>query len=369
MRKLSNFNDWVDYFQHWQQELGLDRANMLPFHFETKYGDIEGEQIGFGHYKGRDKWENVMQIPDQRIRDALLHLIVYQGDTEFASVEQQKHLMMAPPSTYDLHSLQRVMNEEMRHGWQMSAVLCEFFGTEGRLEAAKLLERRAEEGQRLLGSFNELVENWLDFFTYTTFVDRDGKYQLRMLTSSGFAPLARSAVAMLQEESYHLATGYNGVLRIIKGGLVPPAVVQKYFNKWIPTAFDLFGKDESSSAHWSYVWGLKGRYDEKDNPNPANLGALNEAARDLYRDECVKLVTLLNRHIADPEQHLYVPHLSFNRSIGTFADANYSVKGEPMEAATYAAYLESVTPNAQDRTFMKAVAQEKDWIAAPPATA
>ena len=100
-----------------------------------------------------------MHIPDQRIRDALLNLIVYQGDTEFASVEQQRNLLHRAPSDYDLLSLQRVMIEEMRHGWQMSYLLCAHFGDEGKREASKLLERRADEGERLLGSFNEIVDN------------------------------------------------------------------------------------------------------------------------------------------------------------------------------------------------------------------
>src|SRR5213080_4034712 len=145
------------------------------------------------------------------------------------------------------------------HGWQMSYLLCSHFGDEGKREAAKLLERRADEGERLLGSFNELVDNWLDFFTYTQFIDRDGKFQLTMLSTSAFDPLSRSMIPMLKEESYHLGTGNNGLLRIVKAGRMPPEVIQRFFYKWIPTAFDLFGTDNSSSAHWAYVWGLKGR--------------------------------------------------------------------------------------------------------------
>ncbi len=214
-----------------------------------------------------------MHIPDQRIRDALLNLIVYQGDTEFASVEQQRALLQNAPSDYDLFALMRVMSEEMRHGWQMSYLLCQHFGDEGKREAQKLLERRAEEGQRLLGSFNEIVENWLDFFTYTQFIDRDGKFQLKMLSTSAFHPLARSMGPMLKEESFHLGTGNNGLLRIVKAGKIPPEIMQRYFNKWIPTAFDLFGTDNSSSAHWAYVWGLKGRFNERETGDPGRRGA------------------------------------------------------------------------------------------------
>ena len=114
-----------------------------------------------------------------------MNLIVYQGDTEFASVEQQKNLLDTAPTEYDRKALTRVNSEEMRHGWQMCYLLVNYFGDSGKLEARKLLERRAFRGDRLLGSFNAPVNNWLDFFTYTEFVDRDGKYQLTMLSHSG----------------------------------------------------------------------------------------------------------------------------------------------------------------------------------------
>src|SRR5439155_574001 len=197
---------------------------------------------------------------------AMLDLEIAQQQELFATSEaRQRTLLQHAPSDYDLLSLMRVMTEEMRHGWQMSYLLCAHFGDEGKREAAKLLERRADEGERLLGSFNELVDNWLDFFTYTQFIDRDGKFQLTMLSTSAFDPLSRSMIPMLKEESYHLGTGNNGLLRIVKAGRMPPEIIQRFFHKWIPTAFDLFGTDNSSSAHWAYVWGLKGRYDERDN--------------------------------------------------------------------------------------------------------
>src|SRR5437762_6929500 len=84
-----------------------------------------------------------------------------------------------------------------------------------------------------------------------------------MLSVSAFDPLSRSMSPMLKEESFHLGTGNNGLLRIVKAGKMPPEVIQRFFYKWIPTAFDLFGTDNSSSAHWAYVWGLKGRRSEE----------------------------------------------------------------------------------------------------------
>ncbi|HEY2823911.1 MAG TPA: Phenylacetic acid catabolic protein, partial [Gemmatimonadales bacterium] len=302
--------------------------------------------------------------PDQRIRDALQNLIVYQGDTEFASVEQQRNLLLNPPSSYDMLSITRVMCEEMRHGWQMSHLLCEHFGDEGKREAQKLLERRAFEGERLLGSFNEIVDNWLDFFTYTQFIDRDGKFQLKMLSTSAFDPLARSMGPMLKEESYHLGTGNSGLLRIVKAGRVEPELMQRFFNKWVPTAFDLFGTDNSSSAHWAYVWGLKGRFDERESTDDADKGKLNDLARQLYRQECVRLVDRLNEHIPEEDRWLRIPDMRFNRRIGTHARQCFTVAGEPVSEQAYEAYLAGVLPSKADYDTLHDLQKDPDWIQA-----
>jgi 1,2-phenylacetyl-CoA epoxidase catalytic subunit len=45
---------------------------------------------------------------------------------------------------------------------------------------------------------------------------------------------------MLKEESFHLGTGANGLRRIVKQGVIPCELLQKYLNKWISTGLDLF---------------------------------------------------------------------------------------------------------------------------------
>jgi benzoyl-CoA 2,3-epoxidase subunit B len=362
MAKIGNFDDWIDLFKFWQDDIGLQTSELKNYKFEVKLGELEVPEIEFGHYKGQRKWPTLMHIPDQRIRDALQNLIVYQGDTEFASVEQQRSLLQNAPSDYDLLSIYRVMAEEMRHGWQMSYLLVAHFGDEGKREAEKLLERRADEHERLLGSFNEAVENWLDFFAYTQFIDRDGKYQLQMLSTSGFAPLSRSMKPMLKEESFHLGTGNNGLLRIIKARRIPTDIIQRYLNKWVSTAFDLFGTDQSSSAQWAYVWGLKGRFDERTNAQPADERKLNEHARELYRQEVSGLIERLNQHIPADEVKLSIPSEKFNRRIGIWKGQTFTVDGEPIEREKYKDYVASVTPTAKDRAFLAEVFKERDWI-------
>jgi benzoyl-CoA 2,3-dioxygenase component B len=362
--RIATFDDWVDLFRVWQKDIGVDYPEIKNYQFEAKFGPTRSNEIEFGAYQGRPKWERVIQIPDQRMRDALMNLIVYQGDTEFASVEQQRCLFENSPSEHDRQSLCRVVTEEMRHGWQMCHLLINHFGYTGRVEAQKMLERRAFDQKRLLGAFNQDVNNWLDFFTYTDFVDRDGKFQLTMLSYSGFAPLAQSMIPMLKEESFHLGTGQDGLKRIVKAGVIPSNLIQKFVNKWVPVSLDLFGVDHSSSAHWFYVWGLKGRYDEPQAKQPVNLERMNEHSRELYHLECKKLIDQINKNVPAGQDPLYVPDIKFNRYIGEFASQPYSVQGELLGDRAYRDHLREMLPHAEDVQLVNEIqAVEPKWIA------
>ena len=363
MKKIATFDDWIDAFRSWQSDIDLRLPKFSDYQFDAKYGELKTNEIEFGDFQGDKKWERVTQIPQQQIRDALLNLIVYQGDTEFASVEQQRHLLETSPSDYDTESVCRIMVEEMRHGWQMCHLLVNHFGETGKIEARKLLERRAWENSRLLGSFNVEVDNWVDFFTYTEFVDRDGKFQLNMLSTSSFAPLARSMGPMLREEGFHLGTGHMGLQRIAKAARVPAPLLQKYVNKWLSTAYDLFGKDSSSSAEWFYVWGLKGRYDEARQEGVPDKAHLNELSREMYRQEADKLLQSISRLLPDGAQPLAAPDMKLHRSIGEFAGQTWSTQGKLLDPQAYAKHAGEALPNEEEKQFIRDLMREPGWIA------
>jgi benzoyl-CoA 2,3-dioxygenase component B len=363
--KIGTFSDWVGLFDEWRKDVGVNRDEIADFKFDTLYGAIDTEEIEFGSFKGRPKWQNLRQVPTQQMRDALMNLIVYQGDTEFASVEQQRHLFETAPTDWDRRALTRVMIEEMRHGWQMCALLVEHFGYSGKVEAQKMLERRAFENKRLLGAFNVDVDNWMDFFTYTDFVDRDGKFQLQMLKYSAFAPLGRSMSYMLREEAFHMGTGNDGLRRIVQAGVIPAWLIQKYLNKWISSSYDLFGTDHSSSAHWAYVWGVKGRYDEPKNQTVPDLDDLNDYNRTLYRDEVAGLIDRFNSVLKPGSPKLYAPDLKFNRAIGKYAGQKFHAQtGELLDDKAYEQHLQEYMPSAEDKKLLlEIIANEKNWIA------
>ena len=360
-----NFEAWIKDFNEWQTRIGFDPSWLGDYRFDIKFDwDTAGNQIEFGDFKGMPKWERRMQIPQQNIRDAIISMVSVQGDTEFASVEQQNHLLETAPTEYDKKSAMRIMCEEQRHGWQMAYLLCTYFGEQGVREAAKLLERNAQDGTRILGSFNAPIDHWLDFFCFTHFIDRDGKYQLKMLSTSSFKPLAASMGPMLKEESFHLGTGANGLRRIVKQGVIPCELLQKYLNKWISTGLDLFGTDDSTSAQWAYVYGVKGRYDERESDIEADREHLNEASRDLYFQELNEEMRRISSARKEGEPELFIPSDKFNRGIGNYAGKNYTIRGEKFEGTDeeYEAYLISVLPTEEDEYKLMNDYMKQDWI-------
>ncbi|HXE73147.1 MAG TPA: Phenylacetic acid catabolic protein [Candidatus Nitrosotenuis sp.] len=379
-RMIKSFDDWKDYFREWQRDLGLEEVGeaiggLPPYEWHVGWGELKSDEIEFGGYRGQRKWETLLEIPDQRARDALFELIKYQGDTEFASTEQQRQLLHTAPSQEDLKSLVRVMREEGRHGWQMAYLLVKYYGSEGRREAEKLLERRSEamtgnkHNRRLLTTFNEPLNNWLDLFYYTELVDRDGKFQLDMLSRSAFAPLARSTIYMLNEEAYHLRTGHLGLKRIIMAGLVPMKVMQKYLNKWVSSSLDLFGKDHSATAVWAYEWGLKSRFNEHRQPplEEKDRENLNDLSRQSYYTEVNGLIRQLNRFRKKGEDPLVLPDPRFNRKIGDHAGKPYSVTGELLSEEAYRRHRQEVLPTPEDEALLRDIAASGEpWIAPLP---
>ena len=379
---------------------------------------VEGRTIPCGRHKGQPAWQ---EVPGE-YRSLLRRLIVVQGDTEPASVEQQRHLGRTAPSLYDMRNLFQVNVEEGRHLWAMVYLLVKYFGKDGREEAQALLERRSgqQDNPRILGAFNERTPDWLSFFMFTYFTDRDGKMQLAALAESGFDPLSRSCRFMLTEEAHHLFVGETGVQRTIeatcaamkKAGITDPhdvervralgvvdlPLLQRKANFHTSVTRDLFGSEISSNAAEAFSAGLKGRFNE------ANLtGAdhpLQDATYEVTRVIDERFVTeavpalraincrLLDDYIADCqggidrwnkviEKHgiafkITQPHKGFNRRIGEFAGHRISPAGELLSEAQWQAQQGQWLPNEADMQFIHSLmkpcherGQYASWIAPP----
>ena len=430
---------WQPEYQAWWAEMGPEGSRDFDVYLRTAVSvDAKGwanfgyvkmpdyrwgiflaapepdRKVNFGAHKGEPAWQDV---PGEH-RANLRRLIVTQGDTEPASVEQQRHLGLTAPSLYDLRNLFQVNVEEGRHLWAMVYLLHAHFGRDGREEAEALLERRSGDADnpRILGAFNEKTPDWLAFFMFTFFTDRDGKYQLAALAESGFDPLSRTCRFMLTEEAHHMFVGESGVGRVIQRtaeamarertddpariralGLIDLPTIQRYLNFHFSVTMDLFGADVSSNAATFYAEGLKGRFDEAKIADdhvlagtsypvlevrgdalvtieaPA-LNALNEKLRDDYIRDAAAGVLRWNRILEKQgvTARLAVPHKAFNRRIGPLAAARIDPSGRVVSEAEWNARVDQWLPSASDRAYVASLmgrvtepGRFANWIAPP----
>jgi benzoyl-CoA 2,3-dioxygenase component B len=374
----------------------------------------ESRRVGFGDHKGELAWQ---EVPGEH-RANLRRIVVTQGDTEPASVEQQRHLGLTAPSMYDVRNLFQVNVEEGRHLWAMVYLLHKYFGRDGREEAEALLERRAgdQNNPRILGAFNERTPDWLSFFMFTYFTDRDGKFQLCALAESGFDPLARTTRFMLTEEAHHMFVGESGVSRVVQrtcqamkelgtddpdrlrtAGVIDLPTIQRYLNFHYSVTIDLFGADESSNAATFYSSGLKGRFEESKRPDDHRLrelsyqvltvqdgrlvekevpmlNALNEVLRDDFIKDSIAGIGRWNKVIekAGLAYRLQPPHKAFHRRIGALARVKVSPDGRVVGDAEWAAREREWLTTPEDRAFVASLmgrvvepGKFAGWIAPP----
>ena len=435
-RLLRALEEWQPKFRDWWMEMGpegfqardvylrtaisVDRDGWAHFGYlkmpEYRWGIFlaepePGRLINFGDYKGQPAWP---EVPGEH-RGTLRRLIVTQGDTEPASVEQQRHLGRTCPSLYDLRNLFQINVEEGRHLWAMVYLLDAYFGRDGREESEAMLQRRSgdRDRPRILGAFNEKTPDWLSYFMFTYFTDRDGKYQLASLAESGFDPLARTCRFMLTEEAHHMFVGETGVGRVVqrtcelmrehktddvrKHGGIDLVTMQKYLNFHFSVSVDLFGSEVSTNAANFYTAGLKGRFEETryqddhqlkhatyrvcgvqgdgivERQEPA-LTALNERLRDDYIADCQRGVDRWKKIIANHgiDFELTLPHRGFHRAIGAFAAFKVSPDGRVVNQAEWDARRSEWLPTEADEAHVQSLmhpvverGQFASWIAPP----
>lgn len=360
------FDEWVDGLRGWQREIGIEPEWYLRHPLTTKFADAIEPEITFGRFAGQRKWESVSEIPSTEIKDELFRLLIFQADPEIRSVEQSRHLVDTAPTEYDRQRLIRHMCEETRHGWQMAYLMVTHFGDEGRAESRKLLERRATRGESLIGAFN-LRLNWVEVFAWHNWTDRLGKFQLKMLGGSAFAPLARSIPPMLTEEGFHLLIGYQGMQRVLQAGRVPIELQQRYTNRMLAVSYDGFGAELSRHAQRTYDWGLKAPYADPGRwGEPLEPVRLNEVARRAFIQEVDGIIQTMNRLLPAAGAKLFLTDPRFNRHNGPYKGQPYDPRGNLLSEEAWLAALPEMVPSTADEALLQELFKNPAWIAPPP---
>lgn len=404
--------------------VGVDPEGWAKFGYvkmpEYRWGILLAPQeadrrIAFGAHKGELVWQ---EVPGE-YRAMLRRLVVVQGDTEPASVEQQRYLGQTAPSLYDMRNLFQVNVEEARHLWAMVYLLHKHFGRDGREEAEALLTRRSghQDKPRILGAFNEETPDWLSFFMFTTFTDRDGKMQLEALAQSGFDPLARTTRFMLTEEGHHMFVGRTGVERALRRtcaamkdnrvadpedveavrrlGVIDLPTMQKKINFHYSVTLDLFGAEISTNASNAFNASLKGRFRETaidddhqlhDSVYPVlkhidgklvkvdepAINAVNSRLCDDFIHDCEQVLGTWNRALAEFgfDYRLSLPSRAFHRTVGEFRNASATPAGELIQAAEWERRREEWLPSDDDLAFLLSLMEQvvepgrfASWIA------
>jgi benzoyl-CoA 2,3-dioxygenase component B len=390
----------------------FDYVKMPDYRWGIFLADPEPDRrVGFGDRIGEPVWQ---EVPGE-LRADLRRLIVVQGDTEPASVEQQRQLCRTAPSLYDMRNLFQINVEEGRHLWAMVYLLHAYFGRDGRDEADMLLDRRSgsPDNPRILGAFNEPTPDWLSFFFFTYFTDRDGKFQLASLAESGFDPLARTCQFMLKEEAHHMFVGAGGIGRVVQRtaelmrehdtddvaphGGINLDTLQRYLNLHFSVSLDLFGAETSTNAANYFAAGLKGRFQESEREDdhrlheasaevpevdgngigtrrvPA-LSALNATLRADYVTDCRKGLDRWNRTLESVGSRLELPHAGFHRAVGAFAGRPIAPDGRLLAADEWERGQRAWLPTEEDRAHIASLmtpvtepGRMAGWIAPPAA--
>jgi benzoyl-CoA 2,3-epoxidase subunit B len=386
----------------------FDMVKMPEYRWGIFLADPEPNRtIGFGDHLGKPVWN---EVPGE-FRNPLRRLIVTQGDTEPASVEQQRALGKTCPSLYDLRNLFQVNVEEGRHLWAMVYLLHTYFGRDGREEAEALLQRRSgnPDKPRILQAFNEPIDDWLSFFMFTTFTDRDGKYQLLSLAESAFDALSRTCRFMLTEEAHHMFVGQMGVARIVqrtadlvrqgkdpkKEGAIPLDMLQRYLNFWYTVSLDLFGSEVSTNGANYFAGGLKGRPKEEGYPDHVLLEgsadvelfedghiveravaprlAVNLQTRRAYEEDCRGAVDKWNKVVADIGVEFRLPSERFHRGVGTFGGYFFAPDGRKVSETDFRHHEREWLVSDEDQAYVRSLmtngvrtpGQFANWIAPP----
>ena len=418
--------DFQDSMVYLRTAVSVDPKGWAKFDYvrmpEYRWGvllapQVDERLIPFGEHKGEKAWQ---EVPGE-YRNMLKRLIVIQGDTEPGSVEQQRFLGLTAPSLYDMRNLFQVNVEEGRHLWAMVYLLQKYFGKDGREEADGLLVRSSgsDEAPRMLGAFNEETPDWLSFFMFTYFTDRDGKMQLESLAQSGFDPLSRTCRFMLTEEAHHMFVGETGVSRVIQRtceamiaagitdpydvgkirdlGVIDLPTIQKKLNLHFSLSLDLFGQEVSTNAANAFNAGIKGRYMEGRIDDDHQLRSDSYIVRNVVNggifEEEVPALTAINMRLRDDyvrdasggvgrwnkmmhkmgiEFTLELPHEAFNRQIGVFSAVKANPDGTIISDADWQENVERWLPTKEDGAYIQSLmvpcyeaGKYAGWIAPP----
>jgi 1,2-phenylacetyl-CoA epoxidase catalytic subunit len=342
-----NFTDYDFLIANWNKYYAQE-----PFRLIAKVAEVP-EQIEVGSRKGRPKFTKAHQMKGNMFYTSAA-IIKAQASTEFGSIQQHRDTVDQAIDDETRVDILRIMAEELRHGYQMCWVFAHDDWTIGGTDIAKETVEELlamETGKHVLDSFNIPFQNFLDPITYASVIDRVGKYQLTMQQVFAYQPMSASMKPMLQEESFHMASGVNPLKKIAamaadeKGQFSIPEM-QKHFNKWFARGLEMFGAETGGSTNVEYGFKsmangeaaalyIKEVQEQVIDPINYEIIRVRKPGQEIDKVEAKRLAEHVHRTREGvpgikPEELLRLPDPQFFRKRGVHAWKMFTPEGDPV---------------------------------------
>lgn len=206
--------------------------------------------------------------------------------------------------------------------------------------------------------------------------------------AGGVGRVVQRTVELMREHDTSDVTAHGGVNL---------DTIQRYLNQHYSLSLDLFGSETSTNAANYFAAGLKGRFQESERDDdhrlqssmaevpeirdgqiasrtvPA-LTALNSTLQGDYIADCQKGVDRWNRILEPVGARLELPHVGFNRAVGTFAGVAVAPDGTVLTPDAWESRRHEWLPGDSEREHVRSLmtpvtdpGRMAGWIAPPSA--
>jgi ring-1,2-phenylacetyl-CoA epoxidase subunit PaaA len=203
-------------------------------------------------------------------RDALVHLMTIQADSELAGGYGYVPWITKAPTVEEKHVVAQIVKDELRHAAVMYGLLEDLgFPVERHVQAhdeifTMRIEATADIGTARITSdkrvniFYYPIETWPDFVFFNFCMDRGAGHQLEDVRTCSYGPWGRAIEGIFREEKFHIRHGEYWVKRLA-GDSATHAEAQTTFAKWYVRTMNIFGRPGSPKNVRYRALGLKAR--------------------------------------------------------------------------------------------------------------
>lgn len=189
-------------------------------------------------------------------REALVHLMTMQADSELAGGYGYVPWIMKAPGVEEKHVVAQIVKDEIRHATVMYGLL-EDLGVDVsehvnahdetfrmRIDADADIGTQRITADKRVNIFYYPIDTWADFVFFNFCMDRGAGHQLEDVRQCSYGPWVRAIEGIFKEEKFHIRHGEYWVKKLAED----PATrdeAQRTFAKWYIRTMNIFGRPGS----------------------------------------------------------------------------------------------------------------------------